>query len=136
MRTYTESTVLVAETCPNCGVLFGMPATFEQNRRKTGESFYCPSGHSLSYGKGETAKLREELDRTKRQLDSSRTYARAVADQKEAAERSNRALRGSNTKLRKRVAAGVCPCCQRTFQDLARHMAGQHPDFADEAPHG
>lgn len=22
-------------------------------------------------------------------------------------------------------------CCNRSFKDLARHMAGQHPDYAD-----
>jgi hypothetical protein len=33
------------------------------------------------------------------------------------------------TRIKKRVAAGVCPCCNRSFKDLARHMAGQHPDY-------
>lgn len=135
MRTYTESTVLVANTCAACGVLFAMPKLLNDELRMNGRVFYCPGGHSLSYGQGDNAKLREELDRAKRQLDWSRTHARAVADQKDAAERSIRALRGSNTKLRKRIAAGVCPCCQRTFQDLARHMAGQHPDYS-KVSHG
>lgn len=136
MFTYTESTVLVAETCPACGVLFAMPQTLNKELRDTGATFYCPTGHSMSYGKGNNAKLRDELERAKRQLENSRTYGRAIADQKEAAERSNRALRGANTKLRKRVAAGVCPCCQRSFQNLARHMAGQHPNFAGEIANG
>jgi hypothetical protein len=30
---------------------------------------------------------------------------------------------------KERVSAGVCPCCTRTFQNLAQHMANQHPDF-------
>jgi hypothetical protein len=29
------------------------------------------------------------------------------------------------------VANGVCPCCNRTFQNLARHMAGKHPDYEE-----
>jgi hypothetical protein len=28
------------------------------------------------------------------------------------------------------VKHGVCPCCKRTFENLARHMKGQHPTFA------
>lgn len=28
-------------------------------------------------------------------------------------------------------APRVCPCCNRTFQNVARHIAGQHPDYAD-----
>lgn len=34
-----------------------------------------------------------------------------------------------STTLR-RIAAGVCPCCRRSFTDLARHMSSQHPDYA------
>ncbi len=34
---------------------------------------------------------------------------------------------------RERIVSGVCPCCNRTFQNLARHIAGQHPDFAEPA---
>jgi hypothetical protein len=33
------------------------------------------------------------------------------------------------TKLKKRASAGVCPCCNRTFSNMARHMAHQHPEF-------
>ncbi|HEX9950777.1 MAG TPA: hypothetical protein VGB53_03340 [Rubricoccaceae bacterium] len=43
------------------------------------------------------------------------------------AERQKRraaAQKGAHTRTKKRIAAGVCPCCNRTFQDLARHMAG------------
>jgi hypothetical protein len=25
----------------------------------------------------------------------------------------------------------VCPCCNRTFQALARHMNSKHPTYAD-----
>lgn len=27
---------------------------------------------------------------------------------------------------------GVCPCCNRTFSDLQRHMASKHKGFAAE----
>jgi hypothetical protein len=30
-------------------------------------------------------------------------------------------------KLEARVHAGVCPHCHRSFKELARHMAAQHP---------
>jgi hypothetical protein len=38
----------------------------------------------------------------------------------------------SVTKLKQRVANGVCPCCHRSFVNLHRHMAGQHPDYTKE----
>lgn len=35
----------------------------------------------------------------------------------------------ANGRLRKRASAGVCPCCNRTFSQLARHMQTKHPTF-------
>jgi 4-hydroxy-3-methylbut-2-en-1-yl diphosphate synthase IspG/GcpE len=31
--------------------------------------------------------------------------------------------------LAKRAKAGVCPCCNRTFSNMAEHMKKQHADF-------
>lgn len=47
-------------------------------------------------------------------------------------EYQRRAQKGQNTRLKKRIAAGVCPCCNRSFANLREHMAGQHPDFTGE----
>lgn len=49
-------------------------------------------------------------------------------DEAEAVKRSAAAYKGAATRLKNRAKAGVCPCCNRTFQNLARHMASQHPD--------
>lgn len=32
-------------------------------------------------------------------------------------------------RLATRANHGVCPCCKRTFSQLARHMKTKHPDF-------
>lgn len=37
--------------------------------------------------------------------------------------------RGQLTKLKRRVSNGVCPCCNRSFADLHRHMTEKHPDY-------
>jgi hypothetical protein len=58
---------------------------------------------------------------------------RSERELREAAERSAAAAKGNVTKLRKRAAAGVCPCCNRTFLALQKHMAHKHPDFRAEA---
>ncbi|WP_165394478.1 helix-turn-helix domain-containing protein [Pseudoxanthomonas winnipegensis] len=31
--------------------------------------------------------------------------------------------------MRQRVMNGVCPCCNRTFENLRRHMHDKHPEF-------
>ncbi|WP_159103999.1 hypothetical protein [Rhodopseudomonas sp. B29] len=56
-----------------------------------------------------------------------------MRDQREAAERRAAAARGQVTKIKNRVGHGVCPCCNRTFANLARHMAGEHPGYTAEA---
>jgi hypothetical protein len=34
--------------------------------------------------------------------------------------------------MKKRAVAGVCPCCNRHFRELERHMASKHPKYASE----
>ena len=47
-----------------------------------------------------------------------------------AAERSAAAYKGHLTRVKRRVGNGVCPCCNRTFKNLADHMTTKHPDYA------
>lgn len=46
--------------------------------------------------------------------------------------RLRRAAEGRTRAVKRRVAAGVCPCCTRTFQNLAAHMQNKHPGFPTE----
>jgi hypothetical protein len=125
MNTKLKQINLVDTVCAGCGMDFSVPDWFLTGRREDGQTFYCPAGHHLSFRKTELDRLRERADR----LSAQNTH---LADQAAAAERALRATKGQVTKLKKRVANGVCPCCNRSFANLARHMSGQHPDF--EAP--
>lgn len=117
--------------CATCGVVYGLDSRFVERRREDGRGWYCPNGHSQVFAKSDLDKAREELERTKRQRDSAYAQATHERDQRQAAERSTRAYKGQVTKIRRRVGNGVCPCCSRTFTDLGRHMAGQHPTYKD-----
>ena len=94
---------------------------------------YCPRGHSWTFaGDGKAAVLERELKaRTEALIREKQRH-----DQTAAALRTSRkqtaAEKGVVTKLKKRASAGVCPCCNRTFQQLARHMQGKHPEFVAE----
>ena len=35
----------------------------------------------------------------------------------------------AHKRMRERVMNGVCPCCNRTFQNLREHMKSEHADF-------
>ena len=119
------------ETCCACGVAFGMPAEFQCARRSDGEWFYCPAGHRQHYTETEAQRLRKMLDEANRK---NTMLAKDVRDAQEAEQRQAAAREKAEReakRLRKRAQAGACPCCTRTFQNLARHMATKHPEQAE-----
>lgn len=119
---YIESKIHIIE-CARCQIDFGIGADFMRRRREDHQNFYCPNGHPNVYlADNEEERLRKRVER----LEATLTHTR---DQRDAAERSARAHKGVATRVKNRVAKGVCPCCSRTFENLARHMAGQHPDW-------
>lgn len=125
MSTQIHTSVLTVIECGECGITFGMTEEFIKQRRADHHSFYCPNGHSRYYPqKSEAEKLRDRLRSAEAQLTHTQ-------DQLQMTEYQRRAQKGQNTRLKNRIAAGVCPCCNRSFQDLRRHMAGQHPDYTN-----
>ncbi|WP_108665129.1 hypothetical protein [Euzebya rosea] len=127
IRSWTEG--LVAEVCCNCGMAFAMPISFKDQRLADGKTFSCPAGHEQHY----TAR-KDEVDSLKRQLAAERGNRRHTEELLDREKRSKAAYKGQLTRTRKRVAAGVCPCCNRSFENLARHMSGQHPEWSGNDP--
>lgn len=121
------------QVCCSCGIEFSAPAHYFSKRRQDGKTFYCPNGHKLHFGESETDKLRRERDRLKQRVAQKDDEIERQRNWREGAERSASAYKGQATRLRNRIKAGVCPCCNRTFQNLQRHIAGQHPEFKAEA---
>ena len=112
--------------CANCGIEFCIPNSLEKRLRTSHGSFYCPRGHSLLYGgKSEAEKVRERLEAELATERRSKKWAEAEA---KTARKQEAAAKAQLTRLKKRVGAGVCTCCNRTFQDLARHMATKHKE--------
>lgn len=128
MTTLTYIGRLVVNTCW-CGIRHAVPEeleNFQQRQHNDGESvtsIYCPLGHSyVPSGKGEAQRLREKLKREEER------NARLISENDQL-EASRRAQKAATTRARQRAKNGVCPCCNRTFKQLARHMKSQHPDF-------
>lgn len=136
MATWNPSAQLWIETCCTCGTEFGLSNSVYQvaQQRKEKGSFHCPNGHSQHYVSGETEaeKLRRERDRLKQRVAYANDRRVAAEDEAKSANRRAAAQKGVVTRMKRRAQAGVCPCCNRTFQDLARHMAAKHPDFSEE----
>lgn len=134
---YTLQRVQTLETleCGNCGTLFAVPEGFLDERRKTGATFYCPNGHGRVFRETNEDRLRKQLEHANRTAEIYKASATAARDQREAAERSNVALRGHITRHRKRAAAGVCPVpgCKRHFADVQAHIDRKHPAYVEAA---
>ena len=128
------SVEMVYQTCISCGVVFGLPKDLDAQLRLNHKSFYCPNGHSQLYtAKSEVEKLRDEKVRLQSQLDQSRAGAEAWRARQEETERSLRSTKGVVTRIKNRVATGVCVCCSKKFPDLATHMKTEHPDWNAES---
>lgn len=122
---FARLTQYVVQECykEGCNCLFAMTLDMNNRRRADHKSFYCPNGHSQCY-QGET-----EVAKLKRQLGDANSTVEWQRANRLRAERQAAAARGQVTKIKKRVGNGVCPCCNRTFSNMARHMQMQHPDF-------
>lgn len=100
--------------CAACGIVFGLPYDYNQELRGNHKGFYCPNGHSLSYSsKTEVEQLKEKLDTAQEHCTHLETEL-------------NGALKRLAT-VQTRIHAGVCPCCNRHFANLERHMNNKHP---------
>jgi hypothetical protein len=132
-ETFAGYSQLAVEVCCTCGVMFAMPEVLRKEALADhSRSFYCPNGHGQHFlGKTDEQKLKELLEREKENMRWMRDHAARVAAERDQAKAQARAQKGANTRLKKRIAAGVCPCCKRSFRDLARHMHGQHPEFVE-----
>lgn len=109
--------------CPKCGIEYAAPKTFmEEAKKDPSISFYCPNGHPRHFSESEADRLRRERDRLQQRLASKDDEIKAIDNLRKAA-------LGQVTKLKKRAAAGTCPCCQRTFSNMSTHMKQQHPEF-------
>lgn len=122
--------------CAQCKCDVWIPdALYEAAKASEKVSFHCAYGHSLVFPKGEseTDKLRRERDRLAQRVAEKDDEIARQRKLREGTEKRLSATRGVITRIKNRVGHGVCPCCNRTFGDLSRHMATKHPTFAAEA---
>lgn len=119
-------------TCHNCKTQMWIPDDLNgaalRSRGPNGIQFYCAYGHGQHYIQGESdeQKLRRERDRLQQRL-AEKDDTIASLDRRRAA------AVGQVTKIKNRVGHGVCPCCNRSFENVARHMMTKHPTFTAEA---
>lgn len=126
----THITTLQTYECWVCGVPFGLGWQLEQNLRRDGSTFFCPKGCRLAFGESKESRLQQEVTRKQAELDQA--YAARDQARRDTArvEREKAAVKGHLTRAKRRISKGVCPCCNRSFANVRRHMASQHPQYA------
>jgi len=113
-------------TCCSCGSAFGVPEHWCSERRSDQRNFYCPNGHVQTFVKSSVEVLREQKDAEISALQAKlneAAHARLVAQRER-----DKAVR-EKRKVERRIAHGVCPCCNKTFGDMTQHMITEHPEF-------
>lgn len=103
-----------------CGQSFAMSRRFYDQTHRTGETWYCPSGHPRVWS-GKT---------TEQKLADAQSRETALQDQLRAAIEDAEHARSLHARDRARIAKGMCPCCRRYFGNVHRHITTQHPEYA------
>jgi hypothetical protein len=124
---------LISIRCGNCSARFGLTRFMYDERKADGQTFYCPNGHPRAYTETETDRLRRDRDRLAQRVSERDDEVKRQREMREATERQLSAAKGRITKIKNRVSKGVCPCCNRQFANLHRHMTTEHPTFTAEA---
>jgi hypothetical protein len=119
---YQKTITMETVVCCNCGVPFGMPSDLRSQLMNDPDKwFFCPNGHRQHYSKSNEKIQREDAERKLKAKEAELLQEQMKRIQIEGE-------LGKATRKLKRVQKGVCPCCNRTFQDLARHMETKHPE--------
>jgi hypothetical protein len=134
--TIEEKVTLEVDTCCVCGVSHAIPKEIRDHAYKHGGRWYCPNGHHIGWNKkdsqSETDKVRIELQKSQKEIALLQSRIDFKHNQAESLTRALSAQKGQTTRLKNRINNGVCPCCNRHFTNLERHIKGQHPEFATE----
>ena len=121
---------LESMSCGECGGSYALSAKYIAQRRQNGGYWNCPYCKcSWGYGESEVDRLKKEVSEKENQINREQIRTRTAREDAQHQKNKLRAEKGAKTKLKKRIAAGVCPCCNRTFKQLANHMKNQHPEY-------
>ena len=117
--------------CGKCGGTYAINERYREQMYQQGGSWncpYCECGWGYSQN-NENSKLKEQIET----LERSKKFLERQAENARNAERYQkncaRAQKAAKTRIKNRIKNGVCPCCNRTFKQLAAHMKNKHPNY-------
>ncbi|HUG02092.1 MAG TPA: hypothetical protein VML95_09510 [Longimicrobiales bacterium] len=88
-----------------CGLTFAVPDTWVEKRRVDHSWWHCPNGHHQYFpGKSDAEKLRDELARTQKRLESERRCCVSYRETAHHLERRINGYKGALASQKKRLA--------------------------------
>jgi hypothetical protein len=115
--------------CCKCGSQMWLPEPlYTSARHSEAILFYCPFGHPQHYPQGDsqTAILRRERDRLAQNLAQRDDHIRQLSRDLSNVTQQRETLKRAAARTKKRIGNGVCPECNRSFENLQRHMHTKH----------
>lgn len=113
------------EICCNCHMVFWMPHSFYRqcSEQRPHKEFWCPAGHRQHYiGESDLDKMRRRAQQAEQHNAMLHAEARAAVQERNAAQADLK-------RHQRRTKAGLCPCCNRSFINMQRHIKTKHPDY-------
>ncbi len=129
-----HTTTLMTLECPCCNMLFAITNRFMADRRVDGAIFYCPQGHRQSYNEPEVDRLKKQVARMTAESDQMQARLKTVRAERDSNARKVIAQKAAKTRIKNRIKNGVCPCCNRYFENVHKHMQNQHPEEFVSSP--
>lgn len=114
-----------------CSVEHAVPRSlYELAQRDHKQAVFCPLGHQwVAAGETEADKQRRRAERAEQDKARVEEQLAQACSERDAAERSRARVAGDLKRHKIRASNGICPCCNRQFADMARHMKSKHPTY-------
>lgn len=126
---------LTEMNCGECGGTYAINERYRRQKYEKGNSGWnCPYCKTTwgYFDDSENDRLKKEKNKLERRLTLEQNRRESAEAETKKANNKLRAEKAAKTKLKNRIKHGVCPCCTRTFKNLARHMKGQHPEYVEK----
>lgn len=128
-QTYTSSLHII--DCFSCHVTFGLDRTHYNDLLDDGRNFYCPNGHRQHFIDSKVKALEAQLARSNDAHERTKRCLNRSQDNLSLSRNQTRAQKAAKTRIKNRIAKGICPCCNRSFTDIRRHMETKHPEYGE-----
>lgn len=114
---------LTSVNCGKCGGTYAINERYRQRQEENAGTWNCPYCQvGWGYVESELSKVQKRLEDEKRRHLLTLSRVNEVT----ASLNATKALATRHANKLKRVQAGVCPECNRSFQNLKRHMQTKH----------